>query len=421
VRSAAVVLAIMLSGCEAQDAPPARPAAVNAGPSSGTPGTWAPPDLDPLMPVLRPQLDLRVSGGESTGLTRIFGLAVDRRERMYVLDATDQVVRVYERDGTPAGALGRRGSGPGEFEHALRLMLRGDSVWVLEPSSGRATVFATGTGAFRTTRVLPRVRTPGRVFDVLRGGFLANDPDPIELGGRSPFGHSTTWRRERLVRVLEDGTVASRLISMENSTGLKFTMHRVGGPRSRGVGGGGISREQPFYPMQWYGVAPSGEALVTTVERGRDPGRDDRVLHVTMVDLHGDTLWSRALRFSPIPVTSSHIAAMIDSLSKPLEGRPGQLWAGDPRMIADSLYRGDVWPAVTGLLVGLDGTIWLREGGPPVDGVRYWQLSEGGAVERRIELPAGFTLLQATRSTMWGWRPDGDEVPLVERYRIPGL
>ena len=86
----------------------------------------------------------------------------------------------------------------------------------------------------------------------------------------------------------------------------------------------------------------------------------------------------------------------------------------------DMLWRPRYWPAVSAFLVGIDGTIWLRQAGPPAPTARFWQLSvSGDKVEAQVELPRGLTLVRASRTHLWGWSLDEDEVPIVQRWRVP--
>src|SRR5690606_24834603 len=97
-------------------------------------------------------------------------------------------VRVFAEDGSLAERLGRKGQGPGEFERALALRMRGDSLWVFEPSSGRITEFATASGAFRSFTLLPKTRSRSRPVEVLSDGYLAMVAEPDVIGGPTPFG-----------------------------------------------------------------------------------------------------------------------------------------------------------------------------------------------------------------------------------------
>jgi hypothetical protein len=53
--------------------------------------------------------------------------------------ALDNVVRLFDRDGSPLGTFGRRGEGPGEFGSIVRVGWMGDTLWVWDGRLQRAT------------------------------------------------------------------------------------------------------------------------------------------------------------------------------------------------------------------------------------------------------------------------------------------
>lgn len=405
-RLASVALILLSAGCDsrAQQKDVVTPANQLA--------RQTPSALSDAVPVETPRLDLRLDS--EWGVSSIFGMTVDSRGRIYVLDAAEQTVRIFAKDGSPAGRLGRKGRGPGEFENATVMTMRGDTLWVFERSAGRITEFATDSRAFRSFTIVVRTRARALPVGVLANGYLTTVAEPEVIGGPTPFGNTTTRRRTHLVRVDESGAVQDTLASVVNSTGIRYKVRRVGEASFPSVGSD-LQREQPFFPLQLHAVAPDGASVLKLEQVQRDQGRVN-FLQLTSVDLRGDTLWSKRVDFAPVAITRAHIAAMVDSLAKPIQGFRGPPVEGDAQMIADSLYRGTVWPAVTAIRYGLDGTIWLMQGGPPTNSIVYWQLSPSGDVERRVELPQGFNLMQASRTTVWGWRTDDDDVPVVERY-----
>src|SRR5215218_6137629 len=52
---------------------------------------------------------------------RISGIDVGRRGEIYVLDAGDRMVKVYDPSGQFVRRIGREGSGPGEFRHPVEV------------------------------------------------------------------------------------------------------------------------------------------------------------------------------------------------------------------------------------------------------------------------------------------------------------
>ena len=81
-------------------------------------------------------------GEEAYMFADILSLAASG-DRIYVLEMTPPVVRVYDLDGTHMMNIGSRGQGPGEFEHPMSLALSpGGQVYVRDDGAARITVFS---------------------------------------------------------------------------------------------------------------------------------------------------------------------------------------------------------------------------------------------------------------------------------------
>jgi hypothetical protein len=113
---------------------------------------------------------------------------------------------------------------------------------------------------------------------------------------------------------------------------------------------------------------------------------------------------------------------VVDSIAAPRKGIPGQLPAyyPDRKVIRDSIIRPPFLPplSLNGLLIGLDGTIWLRRNGQVGGVLSYWMLGESGVPEASVTLPADFLLLCASRDLLYGRRLDLDGLPQIERLRF---
>lgn len=119
-----------------------------------------------------------------------------------------------------------------------------------------------------------------------------------------------------------------------------------------------------------------------------------------------------------VRVSDHDFQHIIDSLATSAKPRRlGQLY-GDKAAIADSMYRPAFWPPVDRAVIGFDETIWLRRGDTDGKHTWFWLLSDKAVPEASVSLPYGFVLVRATRDLVWGWRPDSDGVPVVERYRL---
>lgn len=146
-------------------------------------------------------------GVEATQGPELFGtvedIAIDGTGRLFVLDGQAQDIRVFERDGTFAGALGGLGDGPQE--------LRGASAIVVGPN---ADIFVFGTGRHIKT------------FRHTDTGYLFHDHRPLPIAG----GTSCITQSGRII-------VAGASTRSDRNTVLhEMPLNNSGSVRSFGIG-----------------------------------------------------------------------------------------------------------------------------------------------------------------------------------------
>lgn len=79
------------------------------------------------------------------------------RGNFYVLDGSSKQIRVFDARGTPVNVIGRRGSGPGEFQNPLSIAFAGDEMLVADLSAGNSLSRFDASGRFlgRTKAAIP--------------------------------------------------------------------------------------------------------------------------------------------------------------------------------------------------------------------------------------------------------------------------
>ncbi len=92
---------------------------------------------EPLAPAKSP------AAGRDASLYSISGIALDRRNNVYVSDLLDYSVKKFDRRGAFIGKVGGRGSGPGEFRSPGLSVFAGEKLIVLEREKRRIQVFDT--------------------------------------------------------------------------------------------------------------------------------------------------------------------------------------------------------------------------------------------------------------------------------------
>jgi hypothetical protein len=90
--------------------------------------------LDPLATI--------TATADARGFGRIADIEIGDDRAIYVLDALDRTVHVFDESGAPLRTFGGRGAGPGELERPAALAWGpGGRLWVVDTANGRFTVF----------------------------------------------------------------------------------------------------------------------------------------------------------------------------------------------------------------------------------------------------------------------------------------
>lgn len=201
--------------------------------------------------------ELRVGGADAAGASfyRVGGAAFGPGGDLIVLDAGNHRVTVFGPEGTLLRSFGGQGQGPGEFERAQYMAVRGDSILVTD-SGNRVHLFRTD-GTLVHTRIHREMVEGGDTWIL---GPVGSAPDGLLLIASAYFrrdaegydGRLTPEPRIRAYRMVEDGDL--------EPTGLAW------GHESRGQWSGGFWVSAPFAPRPTWGVDGLGRVHVTSGE-----------------------------------------------------------------------------------------------------------------------------------------------------------
>jgi hypothetical protein len=107
--------------------------------------------------ILGPLVTIRDSVNGS-GSINLAAVAMSADGSVLVQDRKTTQFLVYDRTGKFVSTFGRRGNGPGEFASALRgaTVVKGDSLWAIDGTADRISVFAPGSRRFVRSFPIPR-------------------------------------------------------------------------------------------------------------------------------------------------------------------------------------------------------------------------------------------------------------------------
>lgn len=310
----------------------------------------------------------------------------------------DRRLRLYDSTGAPVATIGRRGEGPGEFQHVGPVFWVADTlvVWDAELNRGTylladGTLIRTETGWFYGRDF----RASGADSAYIRFIPLAVDSDGAKLGeayllvstgGRNGVGGAV------LLRVSRDGE--PRVVATPPDD-----EHRM-------VVVGGLGNPVPFVFRPRADIAANGSRFLFMTA---DQSTLDPTYNLTMVRPTHDTIFSRSYAYPGEPIPDSAMERGIAEMVP--ENDLARRFRAIARERAPLVYP----PAAVTL--GLDGTIWVElrrtDRGTPVH-----VLSETGDRIGALLLPARSRIEQASMTQVWVTEYDPLDLASVVRYRV---
>ncbi|MEO7363819.1 MAG: 6-bladed beta-propeller [Gemmatimonadaceae bacterium] len=364
------------------------------------------------------------TANDAWDLLRVRDLEVDARGQIWVLEDTDQSIRLFSADGKYIRKLGGKGSGPGEFEHFYWIHLLGDTVWVADTRNLRLTSYSVATGqALRNTR-------PGGMSGMIQGVSptgvfnLIIDANATPKPGKPTSGlfvHESNMTKQR--RSL--ATYAQKRTALSVST---YYPDETPIP-PKGSLAGRLFAPQPFDDVLLYKIGAGGRSIVflerdvpgvasanpLTWSKARTP------LRIVEIGLNGDTILDRRYGTPSIPITAAQVTAVVDSISRSPGFISGRNMRASIPDIRDSLYVPKVWPPATELFVGADDTIWLRQPQPPGKSSHFWRIGRDGKILPSVMVPGGFRIVRVSVNRIWGVNADGEQGATVQVHDVVPL
>ncbi|MDE2796824.1 MAG: 6-bladed beta-propeller [Gemmatimonadota bacterium] len=273
--------------------------------------------------------------------TRVLGAVRLSDGSVAVADDYTMQVRIFDKSGAYIRSMGREGEGPGEFKRLWYLWrLPGDTLWVGDYRPWRYQVYASTGEWIRTVTMDPVYPNPTRAGGVLANGVSINSrdesarpqdfsaPDKRHVEAHGPDG--------KLIGIL--ATLPGRTFGQVDDGTLNY------------------------YLSPWYDSNPTidaeGRTIVTA--NGRDP--EVRVLddemRLRLIIRWGDPGGK---------VTSADIQAAREAeRRRALED--GEISQFEEANLSPKRPGADVFPAVSSVRAGVDGTVWVyryrRPGAP---------------------------------------------------------
>lgn len=345
----------------------------------------------------------------------VVALAMSPNGILHSLHRGEATIRQWSQEGRPAGVLGGKGEGPGEFNAPGSLGFFGDTLWVMDRRAYRVSYF-NQDGTFLGS-VTPRVD-------------MSRDPENPNASVPRPS------------RPLRDGTVYgvapawSNAIARGQLSEAKHVHMDAGGKHLGTVWvqpyrpsdilallreTGGTFGRQPFADNPLFQISSEGFLLV--LDRRVFTGSGSPAIRLIKIAITGDTLLSKVLPYTPEPLSRIKINSATHAQA---EGMFEFMQRGSPDLSLEKLeadlreatYSPDYMPAVRSMMTAQDGSIWLQRFSPAEEGLEWWVLDPDGQPLATATTPEGFRVLLVTQEAVWGIETDELDVNYIVGYDL---
>lgn len=340
--------------------------------------------------------------------------------RVLVLEPNESRVTIWTPEGSLLLDRERRGAGPGEFIRPYRIHLGASSFRVRDQQ--RFTELSSD-GEVLSTATNPPTSVSFRGFRIQAEAHLSDGsymgvaqlPARVQVGseGDDPVDRIPVFH----IRETDQGWTLDEIYRLDQANSIFRVEYREGAV----MWSAQLLSDQDLHEVDL------GTGTLVVVRRKGGAG----LVEVLEVATSGDTLWRRQYTVAPIPITSEVLeryadlhTEMVESFVARMQG--GLSGAGDLRKKAvEAMYvpESGYLPPVRRLVLSSSGHVWLRiRTQPEADTLREWySFPRGGDVEspaRKVLLPSGFRIMDATDTHVWGTWRDSLDIPYVVGRRL---
>lgn len=279
----------------------------------------------------------RRDGGGPDTFGQVGAVVEDALGRVWVVDAPENEVRVFDRAGAFVRSVGREGEGPGEFKR-IGPAFPGPNgqIWIEDIELARFEVFDTAGTRIAGHRSTIRQRGGWRHWTA-DGRLLAADVETRPDGEDHPF--------IKIHRIDDQGVL--EVVGVAEPPGMPepdpYQVVAFEYPE-----GGGIEQALPFTPMTGLANGRDGDWWLLCASCGRNS------YDLVRMNADGDTLLTIRRRYDPVVIPEDVRRDALSSLERYEDGAIRVT----PRLSLD-LIPGE-YPPFGGMMAASDGVLWLQ-------------------------------------------------------------
>lgn len=361
--------------------------------------------------------ELRYSDLDSLQTAEFVAVAAGPEGHLYVTVVSEPSIHMFGPDGRYTRRIGRAGQGPGEFRGAPLVGFLGDTLWALDPTARRATLFTWTGDLIRTLDLLPLVA---------RGGDPTAPLRPISM---APEGSILFAQAPPLARSAPDATGETLLLIVQLQSGSVDTVATLftgtAVIRAQLPQGVHLTLRHPWSFSDFLAVASTGRRIaVFSQPTPHDDGPAEYT--VSIFDGRGGPLATVSHRYQPEALTNDdkerYLAAKTSDIIAAIPMPRARVMAVLREAMRFPRFRPPVPsdgrdPLRGRVVIATDGQVWVAREKRGM--LRRWHiLRPDGTVAAHAELPDELQLLEVTTATAWGAVVDSLGTARLTRFRL---
>lgn len=343
---------------------------------------------------------------DSIALTDVQQLAHDRSGQLIVLERRGLQLLVFDAGGRFEGTVGRPGAGPGEFRRISRFGWIGDTLWAVDPTFRRVTLFPpAGTEVVTFEWPVAQPRLPGMAL--WPEAILANRCALLVESVQPAHAEHVSGTGRFVLRACANAKDVDTLARMS----YRAAWMVVPLPANRGEYQG----SQPWTDTG-LGAASSDGSYFAVVEPPVSSGESANRVEVRLYASDGRVVFSTQIPYRPVPLTdrlvNETLAPLVTALARQFPS------ASEARnAVQRAIRRPRFLPAVRDILVGRDGSVWVELSADASS--RHWRvIDSAGRLSGQLQVPQELRILDATSTAIWGVELGADDVPHLLRANL---
>lgn len=365
----------------------------------------APEDSPAIASTLTVTPGMTFGADEGEGaLTDVFSITPTAEGGLILAEPVLGRVVEFAADGTVVRVVGEKGRGPGEFQVPGFLGWRGDSLAVSDFSRGIHLFDGSRGFAKLITFVVqdPAISFGARPMVLLADGSVAAMGPPSATSILS--GEVT---HERWLKVSRDGEVLDTLLSIPVADRLY----------SAEYAGETLTGSHPLASTPMVAAVSDGSSFVI-VERSAAATPASAAFRLLRVGPAGDTIAEAAIDYVPRPLDRGQVDSIALELAGPRAERLGAPVTAIADALRDQIHWPDFLPPATSLVVGSDGSTWVRRETVGESRAHWDVFDESFRLAGSVDLPMDLEVLAASFDAIYGVLLDALDVPAVVRYDV---